>query len=140
MAESLVLDGLWRKNYLDFLEPAPSVGVKRALSAIDKNPNFTVMQIGIQDILADYLALNKKISPNLLWKECAGLTKVGYDIIDSDGLFTFLNHPLAIQLRGTEDLFPIDQLEDAKTMQEFAGYIAPEHSPYWTVEVRLKFK
>lgn len=138
LTEILIDQGTLRRNVLSLLEPTTPFSMQKVMSVIESTPNAVFVQANVHSMIAEQMVAMRRISPEFIQQDCVALNSVGYDIIDAHGLFTFLNHPLAVQLRSTEDLFPIDCLEEAREMQELAGYIAPEHAPYLVADIKIR--
>lgn len=138
LTETMVNQGIFRRNELSLLEPTTSANMQKAITVIDSTPNAVFVQANVESMVAEQIIAMRRASPEFIQQDRIALISIGYDVIDAHGLFTFLNHPLATRLRSTEHLFSIDSLEQAREMQELAGYIAPEHSPYLVVEVQIQ--
>lgn len=136
--ESLLSSGLVRRNILGLLEPIGESEFIAVRKQILNLPDAKMVMMAVDQLLADHLRSLDRIGWSYLPSHNEDFLCIGYDVIDAHGLFTFLNHPLSVAKRKTEDLFSISELDDAKRYQEFAGYVAPEHSPYIVAAIYLQ--
>lgn len=125
------------RNEMGLFEFVDECSYRGFLGRVRGDSSINVVAVGVGDVIYEHMKSLGRIGFGCAVFNELDYSLIGYDLIDVHGLFTCLNHPLLMGLRGSDKLFLPCEVDLARTYQELASYAAPEHSPYILAAVFL---